>query len=81
MSTNGENSTDDGAAGPDDAERMTLYRETLLLIERMHRRFLDVLKAELDRSRRSDVNNVQVLILCNIGDDEITIGELTYPGH
>ncbi len=68
-------------AGPDEAQRLTLYRETLLLIERMHRRFLDVLKAELDRSGRSDVNNVQALILYNIGDDEITIGELTYRGY
>ncbi len=85
MTMSGEDPKDAGTAGgearPDEAEHMTLYRETLLLIERMHRRFLDVLKAELDRSGRSDVNNVQALILYNIGDDEITIGELTYRGY
>jgi DNA-binding MarR family transcriptional regulator len=61
--------------------RMNTYREALLLIERLHRRFLDVLKAELDRTGRADVNNVQALILYNIGDDEITIGELTNRGY
>src|SRR5690606_16006261 len=61
--------------------RSDLYREALLLIERLHRRFLDVLKAELDRLGRADVNNVQALILYNIGDDAITIGELTNRGY
>ena len=60
---------------------MSIYREALLLIERLHRRFLDVLKAEIDRTGRADVNNVQALILYNIGDDEITVGELTNRGY
>lgn len=68
-------------AAPAPDLRGDLYREALLLIERLHRRFLDVLKAELDRLGRSDVNNVQALILYNIGDDEITIGELTNRGY
>ena len=70
-------------ASPDSSaeRRMNTYREALLMIERLHRRFLDVLKAELDRTGRSDVNNVQALILYNIGDDEITIGELTNRGY
>ena len=61
--------------------RMNSYREALLLIERLHRRFLDVLKAEIDRSGRADVNSVQALILYNIGDDEITVGDLTNRGY
>ena len=61
--------------------RMNTYREALLLIERLHRRFLDVLKAEIDRSGRADVNSVQALILYNIGDDEITVGDLTNRGY
>ncbi len=61
--------------------QMSTYREALLLIERLHRLFLDVLKAEIDRTGRSDVNNVQALILYNIGDGEITIGELTNRGY
>ena len=72
----------DPASQDHDAERrMNTYREALLMIERLHRRFLDVLKAELDRTGRTDVNNVQALILYNIGDDEITIGELTNRGY
>ena len=69
------------AAAPAEDLKSGLYREALLLIERLHRRFLDVLKAELDRLGRSDVNNVQALIIYNIGDDEITIGELTNRGY
>jgi len=71
--------TTQGQGGTD--RRMNTYREALLLIERLHRRFLDVLKAEIDRTGRTDVNNVQALILYNIGDDEITIGELTNRGY
>ncbi|MBM3489397.1 MAG: MarR family transcriptional regulator [Alphaproteobacteria bacterium] len=62
------------------AEKAT-YLEVLLLIERLHRRLLDVLKAELDRLGRSDVNNVQTLILYNIGEDELTVGELSNRGY
>jgi DNA-binding MarR family transcriptional regulator len=69
------------ASAPVEDPKSGLYREALLLIERLHRRFLDVLKAELDRLGRADVNNVQALILYNIGDDEITIGELTNRGY
>ena len=58
-----------------------VYLQSLLLIERLHRRLLDVLKAELDRIGRGDINNVQALILYNIGDDELTVGELTYRGY
>ncbi|NBX02560.1 MAG: MarR family transcriptional regulator [Alphaproteobacteria bacterium] len=58
-----------------------IYIESILLIERLHRRFLDVVKAELDRLKIDDINNIQTLILYNIGDDQMTIGELTLRGH
>ena len=45
-----------------------LYAETLSLVERLHRRLLDVIKDEFDRRGRSDVNAVQALLLYNIGD-------------
>jgi DNA-binding MarR family transcriptional regulator len=57
------------------------YYETVQLIERLHRRFLDVLKVELDRRGIQDINNVQSMILYNIGDDEMTVGELTIRGY
>ena len=47
----------------------------------MHRHFLEVLKTELDRLGIQDINNVQSLILYNIGDDELTVGELTARGY
>ena len=65
----------------DEAAEMELYLESLLLIERLHRRFLDVLKSELERLGRTDVNSVQSLILYNIGDEDLTIGELTNRGY
>ena len=58
-----------------------IYLETILLIERLHRRFLDVVKSELDRLKIEDINNVQTLILYNIGSDQLTVGELTNRGY
>lgn len=58
-----------------------VYLETILLVERLHRRFLDVIKTELDRLRISDINNVQTLILYNISGEELTVGELTNRGY
>ena len=58
-----------------------IYLETILLIERLHRRFLDVVKSELDNLKIEDINNVQTLILYNIGDDQLTVGELTNRGY
>ncbi|MEI8394179.1 MAG: MarR family winged helix-turn-helix transcriptional regulator [Rhodospirillaceae bacterium] len=57
------------------------YYESILLIERLHRHFLEVLKNELDRLGIQDINNVQSLILYNIGADEMTVGELTARGY
>lgn len=58
-----------------------IYLESILLIERLHRRFLDVVKSELDRLKVEDINNVQTLILYNIGGDQLTVGELTNRGY
>jgi len=57
------------------------YYETIHLIERLHRQSLDVLKIELDRLGIEDINNVQSLILYNIGADHLTVGELTLRGY
>ena len=59
----------------------TIYQETLLLIERLHRQFLVVLKSHLEAQNIDDINNVQTLILYNIGEDTLTIGELTNRGY
>jgi len=57
------------------------YLEALTLVERLHRRLLDVIKDEFDRRGRSDINSVQALLLYNIGDKELTAGELRTRGY
>lgn len=59
----------------------TPYFETIQMIERLHRYFLDVVKMELDRKNLQDINNVQAMILYNIGHDDMTVGELTLRGY
>jgi DNA-binding MarR family transcriptional regulator len=56
------------------------YLETISLIERLHRHFLEVVKLELDGLGIHDINNVQGMMLFNIGDAEMTVGELTLRG-
>ncbi len=58
-----------------------IYIEAILLIERLHRRFLDVIKTELDKMKIEDINNIQTLILYNISTEQLTIGELTVRGY
>ena len=62
-------------------ELRAVYLEALQLIERLHRRLLDVIKDEFDRKGRSDINSVQALLLYNIGDGELTASELRKRGY
>ena len=57
------------------------YLECLNLIERLHRQLLEVIKDELDRRNEREINSVQALLLFNIGDQELTAGELRTRGH
>src|SRR5205085_11549350 len=56
------------------------YFQVISLIERLHRHFLELVKLELDGRGIHDINNVQAMMLFNIGDAEITVGELTLRG-
>src|SRR5439155_25930805 len=58
-----------------------LYLDALTLVERLHRRLIDVIKDEFDRRSRSDINAVQALLLYNIGEKELTAGELRTRGY
>jgi DNA-binding MarR family transcriptional regulator len=58
-----------------------LYIDALHLVERLHRRLLDVIKDEFERRNRDDVNSVQALLLYNIGDKELTASELRTRGY
>jgi DNA-binding MarR family transcriptional regulator len=57
------------------------YLDLTRMIERLHRRFLDVLRTELNRMGVKDLNAVQALLLANIGDEEIVIRDLVERGY
>jgi DNA-binding MarR family transcriptional regulator len=56
------------------------YLEAVSLIERLHRHFLELVKLELEGLGIHDINNIQGMMLFNIGDAEMTVGELTLRG-
>lgn len=60
---------------------MTGYLEALALVERLHRLLLDVIKDEFERVGVLEINAVQALLLFNIGDHEVTAGELKSRGY
>jgi len=64
-----------------EADLKPRYLESLTLVERLHRRLLDVVKDEFDRLEWKDINAVQALLLFNIGDSELTAGELRTRGY
>lgn len=57
------------------------YQTTVRLIERLHRRFLDVIRAELRRLDVDDINAVQALLLHNIGTEDVVIRDLKERGY
>lgn len=64
-----------------EAQRKAVFLECLSLVERLHRRLLDVIKDELDQQGYSDINAVQALLVYNIGSHEMTAGELKSRGY
>lgn len=59
---------------------MGSYLEMLSLVERLHRLLLDVIKDEFERVGILEINAVQALLLFNIGENEVTAGELKSRG-
>jgi len=66
---------------PNDVGFMTGYLDALALVERLHRLLLDVIKDEFERVGVLEINAVQALLLFNIGDNEVTAGELKSRGY
>ncbi|MEL6522782.1 MAG: winged helix DNA-binding protein [Pseudomonadota bacterium] len=64
-----------------DGAYVTTYLEGLALVERLHRLLLDVIKDEFERVGILEINAVQALLLFNIGDNEVTAGELKSRGY
>ncbi|NNK15549.1 MAG: MarR family transcriptional regulator [Sulfitobacter sp.] len=60
---------------------MVGYLDALSLVERLHRLLLDVIKDEFERVGVLEINAVQALLLFNIGDHEVTAGELKSRGY
>ena len=60
---------------------MSSYLESLALVERLHRLLLDVIKDEFERVGVLEINAVQALLLFNVGDNEVTAGELKSRGY
>lgn len=60
---------------------MSNYLECLALVERLHRLLLDVIKDEFERLGVLEINAVQALLLFNIGENEVTAGELKTRGY
>ncbi|MEM6940501.1 MAG: winged helix DNA-binding protein [Pseudomonadota bacterium] len=60
---------------------MVSYLEALSLVERLHRLLLDVIKDEFERVGVLEINAVQALLLFNIGNNEVTAGELKSRGY
>ena len=58
-----------------------MHQDLARMIERMHRRFLDVMRQELGRIGIEDLSPVQVLMLTNIGDEEISVRDLIERGY
>ena len=73
----------DAAAGEAKKDGMHLprYLDALSMIERLHRLLLDVVKDEFERLGIIDINSVQALLIFNIGDHEVTAGELKSRGY
>ena len=60
---------------------LSCYLDNLALVERLHWLLLDVIKDEFERLNILEINSVQALLLFNIGENEVTAGELKSRGY
>lgn len=68
-------------AGPQmAAESGANYLEAIQLLERLHRLMLDLVKDEFERLGHSELTPVQAMILYNLGEAEVSAGELRSRG-
>ncbi len=66
---------------PENVAFLRSYLDTLALLERLHRLLLDIIKDEFERLRIEEVNPVQALLLFNMGESEVSAGELKTRGY
>lgn len=72
---NGASSTETGS------DFVINHLEIARVIERAHRRFLDLLRIELTRLGTDDISPSQVMLLFTIGSDELSVRDLLERGH
>ena len=51
------------------------------LVERLHRRYLDIIRLELDRLGVRELTPVQAVLLANVGESEMVMRELIERGY
>ena len=57
------------------------YVQLTRMIERLHRRFLDVLRFELDRLHIDDISAPQALMLTKIEDRDVSVRDIVERGY
>lgn len=60
---------------------VTAYHDIARIVERMHRRFLDLVRLELERRGADDLSPIQALMVLLIGDDELSVRDLMERGY
>ena len=75
-----ERSSPSPAASDEATEKAEAYLESIQLLERMHRLMLDLVKDEFERLHRNDLTPIQAMILYNLGEAEVSAGELRSRG-
>lgn len=66
---------------PSPESRAQIAQELPRLIERMHRRYLDVVRIELARHKVFDLSPVQAVMLGTIGSEEISVRDMIERGY
>ncbi len=79
--TDGAAPNGEGQGAPVEGASLAHYGEITRLIERLHRRYLDVIRLQLSQGGLDDINAVQALLLMNVADAEVSIRELVDRGY
>lgn len=57
------------------------YIASMLLIEKVYKAFLNLVKDELDKIGAFDINNVQCLLLYQIGRNQVNVSDIISKGY
>ena len=57
------------------------YLSAIRMIERLHRQFFEMVRKILDAKSVRDLNAAQAIVMFHIGEEDMTVGELTNRGY